>query len=648
MNRIYRLVFNTALGLVQVASELGGKEGKRHDRRKTDSAKTTLVPARTAMATAIALALGAMTPLLWTTPVQAAIASATGVAGRAGGAATAAAPGAGGPGAGSGAYVNDGGVGGTTGAGGAGAFPGKAGYGPGGSGGKAVAKTGGYDYGGGGGGGGAPAYLVPGMGSYQVLSGTALIGGYGGNGGAGYSNGGGGNGGVGGAGLYGNGFALSNAGTITGGAGGNGGSSLLYPGVGMSGGVGIWGSGFTVTNTGTISGGNNGTTGSLATRTGTGVFSAGGASIINSGTIRCGVGSTSIIHPAVEFTGGGNTLTLLAGSYVYGNVTSYSGTAAGGDTLELGGTTSSSLSGTFAAATPLTWSGTPVFANFQILKKSGSSTWTITTVTDTTANAIPNWDVEAGILQLASGDNFNALAADNLTMGIAPTGSAVATAGTDNGELVVPGTATLNGETLTVNAAAGTYSLSTQYHLINAGAVSGKFGSVSTSGSLGGLTAAITYTSTDVTMTLQAPAPTATGLTSVTTTDGTAANENFTISGAGTLAVSATSSNTALLPDANITGASACTAAGGCTLNLTPVSGQTGTATVTVTVADSYAQTGSGTFLLTVTASGGGGGTTGGGGTSSGGGAFGLLSLFGLLGLAGVSRGRARRTRAGV
>lgn len=80
-----------------------------------------------------------------------------------------------------------------------------------------------------------------------------------------------------------------------------------------------------------------------------------------------------------------------------------------------------------------------------------------------------------------------------------------------------------------------------------------------------------------------------------------AGTATLTLTGTGSLTVTATSTNTTLLPDAAITGASACTKAGTCTLTLTPAVGQTGTAAVRVTVSDSYGQQRSGSFSFTAT-----------------------------------------------
>ncbi len=112
-------------------------------------------------------------------------------------------------------------------------------------------------------------------------------------------------------------------------------------------------------------------------------------------------------------------------------------------------------------------------------------------------------------------------------------------------------------------------------------------------------------TSASFALTVSPPGvPTVSGLTDETVTVGeTVPSESFTIAGTGALTVSASSSNTALLPDSGIGGYSGCTAAGSCTLTLTPVSGQVGTTTVTVTVQDVYGQETSASFSLAVQSS---------------------------------------------
>ncbi len=118
------------------------------------------------------------------------------------------------------------------------------------------------------------------------------------------------------------------------------------------------------------------------------------------------------------------------------------------------------------------------------------------------------------------------------------------------------------------------------------------------SANLSSSTPVLSQTST----TTVAVAPAVTGLANVSATIGQSVPAaNFTIAGTGALTVSASSSNTTLLPTAGLAMASGCNANGAhCTLTLTPAAGQTGTATVTVTVMDVYGGQGSGSFTLTV------------------------------------------------
>ncbi|OYV27236.1 MAG: hypothetical protein B7Z82_06070, partial [Halothiobacillus sp. 20-54-6] len=80
----------------------------------------------------------------------------------------------------------------------------------------------------------------------------------------------------------------------------------------------------------------------------------------------------------------------------------------------------------------------------------------------------------------------------------------------------------------------------------------------------------------------------------------------FNIGGLDTLNVSVSSSNTAVLPNAAITGQTTCTMAGTCTLQFLPVMG--GSTTVYVTVSDTHGQQATGSFQLTIPTTGGGGG----------------------------------------
>lgn len=515
MNRVYRLVFNMSHGLVQVASELGSTKGKGAVRTVRKSA-----PAKTRIALALALTLSASLPLLSVAPAQAAtmIPGFTAAAGGTGGVGDPGTQGTGGAGTGFGSYVNGGGNGGTPVPGytnGYAGGPGGGGYGAGGRGGNSyyyiAVST--YYYGGGGGGGGAPGARIGG-GAYAIYGGTTIRGGDGGDGG--YSYGYSGFGGGGGDGIFGTNFALHNFGTISGGAGGIGGvggTASPWYGMGGAGGAGFSGSGFTLINTGSIAGGGGGDSAAYDGGSGgAGVVSTGGSIITNSGVIAGGVGGyasgylSNVQADAVDFSGGGNTLTLLyttaPNNGLTGNVVSTSGATGGGDTLELGGNTDTTLSGTFVGTAPTSYSGTPVFYGFQTLLKSGASNWTVTNVTGITPNVIPNWDVEDGILQIGGGDNFNPAAADTLTVAIKPTAVTSTTPGVDSGELLISGTATLANESLTVNLANGKYVDGVSYTLVSAtGGVSGTFGSVTYNPSLPSKTTpSITYGANTVTL----------------------------------------------------------------------------------------------------------------------------------------------------
>ncbi|MGZ3327197.1 MAG: hypothetical protein ACXU85_08545 [Xanthobacteraceae bacterium] len=120
---------------------------------------------------------------------------------------------------------------------------------------------------------------------------------------------------------------LTNNATIR---GGNGGSSATPANVGL-GGVGVSGSGLTITNSGSIAGG----------------FAGDGVTRAN----------------AISFTGGVNSLTLLPGSSISGNVAAFSAA----DTLTLGG------SGNGGALNAAQYQG------FGFFNKTGTSTWTLLT-----------------------------------------------------------------------------------------------------------------------------------------------------------------------------------------------------------------------------------------------------------------------------
>jgi len=366
MNRQYRLVFNRALGKIQVASETTRSRRKATARPRDRQAARTLDKPLNKLSACVALALAGLVAA--PTPVWA-----SALNGGDGGAATSTSPGTGGFGTGGVNYANSGGAGGIpgqngqTGLGGAGSGgPAGSSDGAGGSGGAggtylthgfgggggggAGGVAGSSAYGGGGGGGGA-LYSYISAGSSQTISSTQNpTGGKGGNGGTGYANsGGGGGGGAGGgaAAYVGSNGQLSNYGTVTGGQGGQGGNtaggSSAAPGgvsyaasggAGGAGGDGLVGQGFHLTNQALIGGGNGGAGGSAGydVRNHAGAGGAGGNAvsgssftIANLGGLYGGAGGEG------GFSGyGGNG--GLGGTGLYGSnfVASNSATIVGG------------------------------------------------------------------------------------------------------------------------------------------------------------------------------------------------------------------------------------------------------------------------------------------------------------------------------
>ncbi len=133
----------------------------------------------------------------------------------------------------------------------------------------------------------------------------------------------------------------------------------------------------------------------------------------------------------------------------------------------------------------------------------------------------------------------------------------------------------------------------------------------------------------------------------------------FTLSGTGTLTVTAQSSNPALLPNSAISIGSGCgSTTTACTATLALAKGQTGSSTLSFTVADDYGQSSTGTTTIRVnpapdsgSGTGGSGGSGSGGsgtgsvsttGSSGGGGTIDFLTLFGLVGVGLCNRPRAR------
>lgn len=182
--------------------------------------------------------------------------------------------------------------------------------GAGGHGGNAV---GGVGNGGGGGGGGAG--LMSYTESALISNSGAITGGAGGVGGSGAFSGGGGGGGDGLLALGGR-ANITNRGTITGGVGGSAGTATISGGTGGSGGTGVNLAGLsnTLANAGTISGG-AGLTGGVGVRT------RGNDTIDNEGLIMGGMNNGGTTRAAaIEFGGLNNTLNLLSGSAILGDL----------------------------------------------------------------------------------------------------------------------------------------------------------------------------------------------------------------------------------------------------------------------------------------------------------------------------------------
>ena len=447
MNHIYRLVWNRALNVLQVASE--------HARAPRGGASGAATPDITPNLDALprkplALACYAVFAALALTVALPAQADSQGGAG-AGGANGQATGGAGGNGNGNGGGTEGYAVFGFTATPGAPQVAGTGGngataqgnYGPfaGGSGGSAgtfsagassitgsaggrgsaavgigLYYRGGAGVGvsGGGGGGGAGAVLSSSVTVGGTISQT-ITGGAGGSGGGtgGYMGGGGAGGGyIGGGGGGGAGVLIQTGGltqtiqsgsVIQGGAGGAGGGAKGGTGAPGTGGVGGGGGGggdgmdvtattgvTTILNAGSILGGAGGAAfdGGGAGAGGVGIGGA-NLAITDSGTISGGMSgdSTPVQADAIQFTGGVNTLTLEGGSLINGNVVAFSAA----DTLNLGGNSNATFNVSLIGASAQ-------YQGFGIFQKTGSSTWTLTG----TASVATPWTITGGLLNFSS------------------------------------------------------------------------------------------------------------------------------------------------------------------------------------------------------------------------------------------------------
>jgi autotransporter-associated beta strand protein len=358
----------------------------------------------------------------------------------------------------------------------------------------------GFNFAGGGGGGGAGVYSTGT--SVTVNDGVTVQGGTGGNGGAGASgpasNGGGGGGGGAAFVMVTPAADVNNQGTLVGGNGGNGGGGG-NPGGGGGGGDGLLtlGSGTQVTNTGTIVGGVGGASGgggSTAGASGAGVNMAagfnvlsnlgtitggagnGGAAgvgvisngdiIVNGGTISGGLFSDGVTRAAsIQFNGANNTLQLLTGSNIIGNLDVAAGAAAKitagsaglslSNNVSLGDATSSvTLDST---TTNLVVSG--VISGAGSVGVSGSRTITLTGNNIYTGNTT----ITTGTLQIGNGGTTGSVAGNIVNNGTLAfnRGDAITYAGTISGAgnlvqagagtVTISGTAGYTGST-TINA----------------------------------------------------------------------------------------------------------------------------------------------------------------------------------------------------
>jgi len=441
MNRLYRLVWNRALRVLQVAAEI--TRATHRGGGATQGRAAALRQRPLALACMAALALAAFGPAAraatqcpaGTTPV-----SGTGQTGVPGTAPSPPAPGNGGNG-GNGddgfnstasqplcVDIDQASVGGNGGEGGNGSINGAGGNG--GAGGSGLATTGdgtnvinlGVLTGGNGGNSGSDA-LGAGRGhagaggnglattgdETSITNQGAITGGNGGNGAGGTDGSSGGNGS---AGLMatGNGTNITNQGSITGGNGGNGGNGTRA-GSGGAGGAGVSGHGFTLSNDSTLAGGNGGSGGTgngphpgAGGRGGAGVASTGNSTVLNAGTISGGKADdgNGPQGDAVDFSGGGNTLTLGNDYHFIGNVVSNSGMGDaainGGDTLVVAGSGDTTFdAGMIVSTKPVSYGGGAQYFGFNQYAKIGTNILTIIG-----SGAGPDWLLQEGSLHVGN------------------------------------------------------------------------------------------------------------------------------------------------------------------------------------------------------------------------------------------------------
>jgi uncharacterized protein with beta-barrel porin domain len=387
------------------------------------------------------------------------------------------------------------------------------------------------------GGGGAGGYAVVVDGSGLVYTNSSVIGA--GNGGAGGaetgSSGFGGKGGDGGYGMFLTGpGTVNNAGSITGGNGGNGGNATIgisaTGGDGANGGAGIFFSGAsTLNNSGSITGGNGGgggNGGSTPTQGVAGIASAGliggDLTIVNSGSISGGLNFDGTRANAIRFTDGANTLTLQSGWSLTGNIdvtgsltfnqsiaATLSNVIGGSGAIIQSGTGTLTLSGTSTYTGTTTVNGGTLAVNGSILASSGVTVNAGGTLAGT--GIVGNTLISGGTFAPGSGTAGSSTTVTG-TLGFNAAATYLVNVNPSTASFTnVSGVATLGGATVNAIFAPGSY-ISKQYTILNAGSISGTFGTLTNTNLPSNLTDNLSYDATHAFLNLTlsfTPGPTA-------------------------------------------------------------------------------------------------------------------------------------------
>jgi outer membrane autotransporter protein len=230
-----------------------------------------------------------------------------------------------------------------------------------------------------------------------------------------------------------------------------------------------------------------------------------GGTVINAGTLRVG-SDGNLGNAAGALTFGGGTLllsgsfasnrsvTLNAGGGIFdtnGNDLTLSGGITGTGSLTKNGTGTLFLTGTD------TYTGTTT-VNAGALSVNGSMTSPVTV--NASGTLMGNGTITGNVTNsgtLAPGNSIGTLTiAGDYTHNAGATYQVEANAAGQSDKLVVTGTATLNGGTVSVLAESGNYQMSTTYTILTAGSVVGTFDSVTSN--LAFLTPTLSYDPTNV------------------------------------------------------------------------------------------------------------------------------------------------------